>query len=123
MSRDCIADQLRKRERTMSLPSWLQNLGSALALARRQRNHKQRGSLRAATQRLHLETLEDRCLMAFLAPVHYAASPYNWDVKAGDFNGDAVLDLVTANSGNNVSVFLGNPDGTFQPGQASAAGI
>ena len=87
-------------------------------------SRRRRGSLRAATHWLNLEALEDRCLLAFIAPVHYDASgPYNGDVKAGDFNGDAVLDLATANYGDNVSVLLGNPDGTFQPAHASAAGV
>ncbi len=37
------------------------------------------------------------------------------NVRAGDFNGDGNLDLVTANLGTNtISVFLGNGDGTFQ---------
>ena len=32
----------------------------------------------------------------------------------GDVNGDSILDIVTANAGsNNVSVLLGNGDGTF----------
>jgi len=38
-----------------------------------------------------------------------------YDVKVGDFNGDGKPDLVVANNGtSNVSVFLGNGDGTFQ---------
>ena len=53
----------------MSFHSWLQNLRSALAPGRGQRHHRRRGSLRAATHRLNLEALEDRCLPAFLAPV------------------------------------------------------
>jgi len=44
-------------------------------------------------------------------------------VAVGDFNGDGKLDFVVANySGNNVSVFLGNGDGTFQPAVNYAVG-
>ncbi len=49
----------------MSLNSWLQNLRSAFAPRRGQRNHARRGSLRATTHRLSLEPLEDRRLLAF----------------------------------------------------------
>jgi hypothetical protein len=35
-------------------------------------------------------------------------------VTVGDFNGDGNLDFVTANSGTNISVRLGNGDGTFE---------
>jgi len=42
---------------------------------------------------------------------------------AGDFNNDGKLDLAFTNFGdNNVSVFLGNGDGTFQPGVTYATG-
>ena len=61
----------------MSFPSWLQNLRSALAPGRGQRHHRRRGSLRAATHRPNLEVLEDRRLLAFLAPVDYAVGPYH----------------------------------------------
>src|SRR5260370_2965783 len=44
-------------------------------------------------------------------------------VAVGDVNGDGVQDLVIANFGsNNVSVLLGNGDGTFQGARNFAAG-
>ncbi|MBN2505564.1 MAG: Ig-like domain-containing protein, partial [Verrucomicrobia bacterium] len=48
------------------------------------------------------------------ASVGAGNSPYF--VAAGLFNGDAILDLAVANFGSdNVSIFLGNGDATFQP--------
>ena len=42
---------------------------------------------------------------------------------AGDFNGDGRTDLAVANDGSNdVSVLLGNGDGTFQPQVTYAVG-
>src|SRR5262249_13361383 len=44
-------------------------------------------------------------------------------VAVGDFNGDQILDLATANADtNNVSVLVGIGDGTFRPAQHFAAG-
>jgi hypothetical protein len=44
-------------------------------------------------------------------------------VAVGDFNGDGKPDLAVANQGsNNVSVLLGNGDGTFQAARNFAAG-
>jgi len=47
------------------------------------------------------------------------------DIAVGDFNGDGKLDLATANgySSNNVSILLGNGDGTFQPQVQYPAGL
>jgi hypothetical protein len=78
--------------------------------------------------RLSLETLEDRRLLTF-API--TALPVEWDplgdlypadVAAGDFNNDGRIDLVTGNYFDSVSMFLGNGDGTFQPGTTSPNG-
>jgi FG-GAP-like repeat len=46
----------------------------------------------------------------------------NW-VRAGDFNGDGILDLITSNYGSSsISLFLGNGDGTFQAPVTYGAG-
>src|SRR5262245_49825722 len=108
MSRHCIADQLRMGERTMPLHSWLRNLRSALAPGRGQRRLGRPGRLRAATRRLNVEALEDRSVPAFIAPVDYTIAGTPCGMQSGDFNGDSILDLATANFGRSVSVLLSN---------------
>ena len=53
----------------------------------------------------------------------FAVGSYPASMVAGDFNGDGRLDLATANSdSNDISVLLGNGDGTFQPQLRFAVG-
>lgn len=52
--------------------------------------------------------------VSFAPAVNYAVAGFPIDIAVGDLNRDGKLDLVTANWGNkNVSVLLGNGDGTF----------
>ncbi len=51
---------------------------------------------------------------SFASPVSYAAGSFPNDGALGDFNGDGKPDLAVANnSSSNISVLLGNGDGTF----------
>ena len=52
---------------------------------------------------------------SFAAPVVYNAVYNSYSLVVGDFNGDGKLDLAVANScSSDVSVLLGNGDGSFQ---------
>jgi hypothetical protein len=70
-----------------------------------------------------LEALEDRRLLSFFAPVSYAAGANPQAVVTADFNRDGRLDIAVANyNSNDVSVLLGNGDGSFRPAVNLAAG-
>src|SRR5439155_753212 len=59
----------------------------------------------------------------FAAAVNYGAGTAPLSVAIGDFNGDGKADLVVANSGDNdVSILLGNGNGTFAAAVNYAAG-
>jgi hypothetical protein len=71
-----------------------------------------------------IESLEDRHLLSFVAPVEYAVGSGPSAVATGYFNDDSVLDLAVANSSSNsVSVLLGNADGTFLAAQHFDTGV
>jgi len=65
---------------------------------------------------------------AFAAPRKYVSGAEPWGITGGDFNGDDIIDLATANrSGSTASIFIGNGaggvgDGTFQAALTNGAG-
>ena len=105
----------------MSVRTWFDSLTSRLSRppARRSRRVPDR---RLLARRLLLEGLEDRRVLAFDLAVDYPVGTSPLAVVTADFNGDGRLDIASANAGSNVSVLLGNANGTFQPAQNSATG-
>src|SRR5712692_8185121 len=61
--------------------------------------------------------------VSFEEAQNFAVGQPPWSGAVGDFNGDGVQDLAVANSNsNNVSVLLGNGDGSFQGRRTSGPG-
>jgi len=72
---------------------------------------------------LFFETTRPTSSVALSAPASFNAGSSPFALATGDFNGDGKLDLVVANFGsNNISVLLGNGDGTFQAAVNYSAG-
>src|SRR3954468_1948471 len=70
-----------------------------------------------------LQTLENRRMFNFGPAADYAAGSNPNALVVADLNGDTRPDLAVANSsGSDVSVVLGNANGTFQPAQNFATG-
>jgi hypothetical protein len=82
-----------------------------------------------STRRTHavkcavLETLENRRLLSFAAPVSYPLGAQPYALATGDLNGDGRSDVVTVKAGSSsLSVLLSNADGTLQAAQNVNAG-
>ena len=59
----------------------------------------------------------------FAAPKSYPVGTSPAAIAVGDFNGDGKIDIAVANTGSgDVSILLGNGDGTFQPASSFSAG-
>ncbi len=63
-----------------------------------------------------------QCPLSFAAAVNYATGFGPRSVAVGDFNADGRPDLAVANVGDNVSILLGNANGTFQAAVNYVAG-
>ena len=101
---------------------WFRSMFKSLARSSRRRQKLALDGKQQA-RRLLLEGLEDRRLLTFVPAANYAVGDAPEAIVAADINHDGRMDLATANaSTNNVSVLLGNADGTFQPALYSPTG-
>jgi hypothetical protein len=101
---DSIPWQTHERTPIMWFPSLL---SFRVATSRKDR----RACRGRTSSQLAVEALEDRRVPALLAPLSIPGNDLR-DLAAGDFNNDGIADLVAIESGD-VSVRLGNGDGTF----------
>jgi hypothetical protein len=104
---------------------WFRSITDLVAQPARRRTRLALQSKQKA-RRLFLESLEDRCLLAFDLAVNYAAGTNPQAVVTADFNNDNIEDLavvaVASYASSDVNILLGNPDGTFQPALTLPAG-
>ena len=76
-----------------------------------------------ASNVMFFEVTPSSSSIALSAPSTFGAGSNPNSVTVGDFNGDGKLDLVVANEGSgNVSILLGNGNGTFQAAMDYGAG-
>lgn len=85
---------------------------------------RRRSALRRDWARsLHLETFEDRRLMAFSVLTEYSTGAYPSDIVLADVNGDSRSDLLVANASSfSVDLRLGNGNGIFGPATSYSLG-
>ncbi len=88
-----------------------------------QRPRKIRASFQDLCYRPRVTVLESRALPSFFAPFSMDTGSNPKAVAIGDFNDDGIPDLAVANSiSRDVSILLGNDDGSFQPSHNYSAG-
>src|SRR5262245_49966903 len=81
-----------------------------------------RRSRRASGRRLLLEPLESRVVLSVAPAVDYVVGAEPQAAAVGDFNGDGFADVITANrTSGDVSILLGNGDGSLGPSVSFAA--
>lgn len=108
----------------MSIMTFQPSFPSYRSLSRRFRRKTSRP---LAARPSLVEIMETRTLLsgsvAFSAPQEFDVGSNPLSVVVADFNGDGKLDMASANYfSNDVSVLLGNGDGTFQAQRSAAAG-
>src|SRR6516225_3833505 len=99
-------------------------------IASSSRSSRRAGRRGRPRDRLGLEWLEDRCLpsgggLSFADPIdiNLGAGKSPKSIATGDFRGIGIQDLAVADSGSNeVSILLGNGDGTFHLVETLAVG-
>lgn len=83
----------------------------------------QKAHNRRRASRLQSESLETRQVLTMLTPVSVASGAISTSVDVHDFDGDGTKDIATLNPATSqVSMLLGNGDGSFRSGPSSSAG-